>query len=331
MDKLRPKKAGEFRKNSESGWWDAGESASRWVVVMRFGVALVAGVVAAACAACQSGPLAASPGASASSASEPSASRGATQPAAVFGGAGFAHPLRIDNYWTPMLPGTASYYAGTVAAGSTHQGHGIISIVTDLTKVIDGIRARVVWERDFSNGVLAESELFFVAQDDTGTVWLFGEYPAVYEHGTFRGAPDTWISGVDGAQPGIFMRSKPTPGTASYSQGRAPSVQFYDRAQVSRAGLHACSTFGCYSNVLVISEWSPLAPSDGHQLKFYAPRLGTVLVLPAGGSQQESLSLVNIVHLSTSELANVRRQVLAIDAGGYRVSRAYRHTPRAAR
>ena len=108
----------------------------------------------------------------------------------------FSHPLTIDNKWTPMVPGTAMYYAGTVNQGNKQELHGIISNVTDLTKEIDGVKTSVVWERDFSNGVLAESELFFVAQEDNGTVWLLGEYPAIYEGGQFTGAPDTWIPGL---------------------------------------------------------------------------------------------------------------------------------------
>lgn len=284
-------------------------------------VALIAGAFAIVAAACTSPKPSVTP----SSARMPTSVR-VVRPRSLWRPADFSHPLVIDNTWTPMIPGTASYFAGTVNQGKRNQSHGIISIITDLSKVIDGVRTAVVWERDFSNGVLAESELFFVAQDNAGTVWLFGEYPAIYEHGRFTGAPDTWISGVSDTHGGIFMPASPQVGTPSYSQGRAPSVQFYDRAQVSKVGQNVCGTFACHHDVLVIEEWSPLAPQDGHQLKYYAPGLGTVLVRPKGGNQQETLSLVNVAHLNARELAATRQQVRALDAAAYHVSKAYAHT-----
>jgi hypothetical protein len=238
----------------------------------------------------------------------------------------FPHPSTIDNKWTPMVPGMASYFAGTVRGDGKSERHGIVSIVTDLTKVVDGVEARVVWERDFANGVLEESELFFVAQDSTGTVWLLGEYPATYERGRFAGAPDTWISGEAGAQRGIFMPADPRIGMPSYIEGRAPSVEFDDRARVSKMGQTVPGTFDVYHDVLVIDEWSPLAPEDGHQLKYYAPGVGTVLVTPKGGEQQEALSLVSFVHLNETDLAKAREEALKLDANAYTASKVYAHT-----
>jgi len=48
--------------------------------------------------------------------------------------------------------------------------------VTDLTKVLNGVRNRVLWDQDFQQGELTESELTFFAQDDGGNVWNLGEY-----------------------------------------------------------------------------------------------------------------------------------------------------------
>jgi hypothetical protein len=61
--------------------------------------------------------------------------------------------------------------------------HQIVSTITDLTKVIDGVRTIVVFEQDVQDGLLLESELFFAAQDVDGTVWHLGEYPEVYTNG----------------------------------------------------------------------------------------------------------------------------------------------------
>lgn len=72
-----------------------------------------------------------------------------------------------------------------------HEGKRVLrdrigSIVTDMKKLVDGIPCVVVWERDFSVGTLRESELFFAAHDDNKNVWLFGEFPAVYEGAASR-------------------------------------------------------------------------------------------------------------------------------------------------
>ena len=37
-----------------------------------------------------------------------------------------------------------------------------------------------------------------------------------------------------------------------------------------------CVPVGCYENVMIIDERSPLEPESGHQLKYYAPGVGTV-------------------------------------------------------
>ena len=39
-----------------------------------------------------------------------------------------------------------------------------------------------------------------------------------------------------------------------------------------------CVPVGCYENVMIIDERSPLEPESGHQLKYYAPGVGTVRV-----------------------------------------------------
>ena len=97
-----------------------------------------------------------------------------------------------------------------------------MTTVTDLTKVVDGVRTLVIWERDFTAGQLSEPELAFFAQDNAGNVWLLGEYPEEYEDGKFDKAP-AWISGQKGARAGITMPAEPRLGVPDYAQGFAPS------------------------------------------------------------------------------------------------------------
>jgi hypothetical protein len=65
----------------------------------------------------------------------------------------------------------------------------MVFTVTDLTKVVHGVRNLVHWDRDYSQGQLLETELARFAQDDDGNVWHFGQYPKEYEEGKFVAAP----------------------------------------------------------------------------------------------------------------------------------------------
>jgi hypothetical protein len=235
----------------------------------------------------------------------------------------FAHPTRIANKWLPMAPGTELIYQGRSNLGHGLLPHREVLTVTDMTKLIDGVRTLIVWDRDFQAGKLDEGELAFFAQDNNRNIWALGEYPEEYEHGQLQGAPDTWIAGRPDAMPGINMRGDPRPGTSSYGQGFARKATFGDRATVAKIGAQTCVPTGCYRDVLVIDETNSLAPDDGHQLKYYAPGVGLVRVEPGQGStDRESLVLVNVVHLDPTTLAAVRRQVLTIDRRAYTVAGA---------
>lgn len=243
----------------------------------------------------------------------------------------FSHSTRIDNRWFPLAPGTQFVFKGRADWGNGLRPHRVVFIVTDLTKVVDGVRAVVIWERDINGGRLVESELAFHAQDNHGNVWHLGEYPEDYENGRFIGAPDTWIAGVAGAKAGILMLAKPRLGTPAYLQGLAPAIDFVDCAKVLKTGQRTCVPLGCYRNVLVTDEWNPLVPEDGHQRKYYVAGLGNVRAGFVGGPEHETLALVQAVHLCAKALGEVREEALKLDRRAYRVSRLYRHTSPAQR
>lgn len=239
----------------------------------------------------------------------------------------FSDPTRINNKWFPLVPGTQFVLTGHANLGGGLRPHRVEFIVTDLTKVINGVRTLVIWERDFNAGQLVESELAFHAQDSHGNVWHFGEYPEEYEQGKFVGAPDTWIAGLAGAKAGILMLANPRVETPGYLQGLARAIEFVDCAKVLKTGLRTCIPGKCYNNVLLIDEWNPLVPEDGHQRKYYAPGVGNVRVGFVGGPEHETLVLAKVAHLCAKALAEVREEALKLDKRAYRVSKLYRHTP----
>jgi|SRR5262245_35490500 len=240
----------------------------------------------------------------------------------------FSRPLVVGNAMFPLRPGTEFVYRGTIIEDGTSTAHSVTFTVTDLTKMVDGVRTVVAWDRDFEAGELTEQELAFFAQDDHGSVWNFGEYPEEYADGKFQGAPDTWIRGAGGAYGGVHMLARPTVGTA-YREGLVPKIKFNDMSRVAATGQKTCVPAGCYRRVLKVTEWSPNDPRSGYQLKYYAPGVGLVRVGARGGDSKEYLTLSAVRHLGGRELAAVRRAALAMERRAYRVSKIYRETSRA--
>jgi hypothetical protein len=233
----------------------------------------------------------------------------------------FDHSTVIHNRWLPLIPGTQFVYEGQVNQKHKRLSHRVVLTVTDLTKVADGVRTVVIWDRDYTAGKLIEGDLVFFAQDNDGNVWLMGEYPEEYEDGKFVGAADTWIAGLAGARAGIMMRALPAVSTPEYLQGWAPDIDFADHAKIRETGQSDCVPFGCFENVLVTDEWNPDEPK-AHALKYYAPGVGSIRVGFADkDTEQEGLVLVKVVHMTQQALAEIRRGALELEKRAYVVSK----------
>lgn len=241
----------------------------------------------------------------------------------------FDASTRIDNRWFPLTPGTRLVYEGSTIEEGRRTPHRVVSTVTDLTKVIDGVRNVVVWERDFAAGRLVEAELALIAQDRDGAVWRFGEYPEEYENGKLVATP-AWIHGLQGAKAGISMQARPRTGTPSYAQGLGPKVDWKDRAKILKVDHRTCVPTGCYDDVVVADEFTREEPG-AHQLKYYAPGLGNVRVGWRGNDpSKETLVLTDIRRLDAQGMARARTEALKLEDRAYRISTdVYARTPRA--
>jgi len=241
----------------------------------------------------------------------------------------FTNPTNIDNKWMPLTPGTRFVYKGTtIEDDGTAVPHSVVINVTDLTKVIGGIRSVVTWDLDYSDGQLVEAELAFFAQDNDGTVWHLGQYPEEYDEGKFVAAP-AWIHGFEDARAGIAMKARPQLGTPSYSQGWGPAVKWTDRGKLDQIGQTTNVPAGRYENVLVIAETAASEP-DAEQLKYYAPGVGNVKVgwRGAGEKVKETLELTRVERLDAKAMAEVRAAALKLEKGAYtRSKNVYGHTP----
>jgi hypothetical protein len=239
-----------------------------------------------------------------------------------FSAAKFDHPTAITNEWFPLKPGMRFTWDGTAIdeEGDTER-HSSTFTVTDLTKVIAGVKTVVCWDRGIVDGELEESELIFFAQDNDGNVWQLGEYPEEYDDGKFDKAP-CWMHGINDGKAGIMMPAKPKLGSASYSEGWSPSINFTDRAVVDQMGQKTTVPGGGYENVLVIDEWDKEEP-DAHQLKYYAQGVGNVRVGWRGekNKDHEELELVKIEQLSAEDLAKARDEALKLESSAFEHSK----------
>ncbi len=234
----------------------------------------------------------------------------------------FDRSTNIDNKWLPMKPGMRLVYVGTtVEDDGKVVPHSIEIYVTDLTKIINGIRTLISFDLDYSDGELEEAELAFYAQDNDGNVWRFGEYPEEYDDEIVVAAP-AWIDGIDGARAGIMMRAEPRLGAPSYAQGWGPAVDWTDRAKVYQTGLKITVAAGSYNDVLVIGESSQSEPG-ALQLKYYAKGVGNVRVgwTGSGEKTKETLELVKYELLGPSKLAQVRAKALKLEQSAYQHSK----------
>jgi hypothetical protein len=250
----------------------------------------------------------------------------ASNPKAVsdkdFNSNSFSRPTAVSNKWFPLKPGMQLHFTGVTVEENERVPHRVVFTVTDLTKVIAGVRNVVLWDRDFASGQLVEAEVAFFAQDNGGNVWQLGEYPEEYEEGK-RVASPTWIHGLKGAKAGLTMQANPRLRTPSYSLGWGPAVGFNDRARVLKMGQKTCVPVRCFQDVLVTDEFNPDEPGK-HQLKYYAQGVGNVRVGWSGKNEtsKETLVLSKIVNLSPAELAKARAEALKLEKSAYRVSKA---------
>jgi hypothetical protein len=176
----------------------------------------------------------------------------------------------VDNPYFPLEPGTTYIYEGETEGVPTRD----VMTVTSDTKVILGVTTIVVHDQAFEEGILVEDTFDWYAQDVDGNVWYFGEdTKELDEDGNVISTEGSWEAGVDGAEPGIIMEANPKKGD-KYQQELAPDVA-EDMAQVIGFEDSFCVPYGCFEDVLVTKEWSPL-DKGAVENKYYAPGVGFI-------------------------------------------------------
>jgi hypothetical protein len=155
----------------------------------------------------------------------------------------------------------------------THGKDTLIVTVLEETKMVDGVKTRIVEERETEGGNLAEISRNYLAIDKaTGDLYYFGEDVDVYANGKVTGHEGAWLSGVNGARFGLMLPGKPAIGSRYY-QEIAPKVAM-DRAEVVSLSEAITVPAGSYKNCLHTRESSAI--EGGSEDKWYAPGVGLI-------------------------------------------------------
>jgi hypothetical protein len=188
----------------------------------------------------------------------------------------------VANPWFPLRPGSVYRYRGVKDGEPSKE----VMTVTRRTKTIDGATCVVVSDLLYIRGKLEERTEDYYTQDAKGNVWYFGEKTAeLDEHGNVKNTSGSWMAGVDGAKPGIFMFVHPRPGDSArqeYLKGEAE-----DHFQVVAIGVTATVPFKAFRGAMLTKEWTPLEP-DVIDHKFYARGIGTVLEQTVKGGDERN-------------------------------------------
>jgi len=189
----------------------------------------------------------------------------------------------IDNPYWPIRPGSHWVYR-EVEDGEVHRDD---VTVTNETKTLGGIEARVVHDRVSQNGETLENTDDYYAQDSKGNLWYLGEDTAEYENGKLKTKEGSWTYGVDGAQPGVIVPASPKQGLQyreEYYKGHAE-----DAAEILSVHSQVQVPFGRYHEAVLTRNYSAIEPAV-EEMKLYAKGVGPVMeLLVSGGSGRTEL------------------------------------------
>jgi hypothetical protein len=286
----------------------------------RTSLAVASAFVVASAAACSAGsspqPAPTSPASSAPTPAASSSTPAPTSPKASstaarkvnandqrFDPKNFGNPIGGQNSWYPLVPGNQTLQDGSITRGSRKLHHQLRVTVTDVTKVVNGVRTVLVLDQDIDAGQIGEASLDYLAQDKFGNIWYLGSYTEIYEGGQFVNAVDAWLAGKNEAKAGVWMMADPKEGM-TYVE--AHNSRETIRGEVTKVGDRKCVPFRCFKSLVILE--------DDSEFKYYGPGVGHIATEPNySGGEQEKEALVNVVKLSPKGLAEMSSEALKLD------------------
>lgn len=143
------------------------------------------------------------------------------------------------------------------------------------TKLILGINTVIYRDKVYLGDELVEDTKDYLAQDKEGNVWYFGEEVDNYENGLLKDHEGSWIAGVDGAQPGIWIKANHVVGDSylqEYYKGTAE-----DTRNVVAVDQTVVTDISKYSGCVKMYDWTPLNPQS-REYKYYCPEVGAMVM-----------------------------------------------------
>lgn len=229
-----------------------------------------------------------------------------------FDPANFVDPTLDTNPFHPLRPGLQWVRGGTTEVGSRVVPLEVISTITDVVRIIDGVPAIAMLDQSTDSGEISQQGMDYLALDRDGNVWILGGYTEDYEGGQYTNAETAFLgNGVD-AEVGILSPGTVDANTPRWLIGQAPDESASVGQPVS-VGTTECSPFGCYDNVRVVQEGNVGAPDNEN--KYYAPGVGVINNIPLDASlHQDRFTLLNFLELTAEGLAEASQTVLDLEA-----------------
>ncbi|MGZ4630424.1 hypothetical protein [Oryzihumus sp.] len=195
----------------------------------------------------------------------------------------------VDNPWFPLHPGETQ-----VSVGVKDGKHAVDAFhVSRQVVTVDGVPTRVVDDRLYLNGVLAERTSDYYSQDACGNVWYFGEATAELDpHGRVLNTDGTWRAAVHHAQPGVYMQAEPQVGRRFRQEWAPGAAEDVYRALSLRA--HVTAPVGSFGTALRTEETTALEPGVVDN-KYYVHGLGQVEEAAVRGGGDELLRLADVL------------------------------------
>lgn len=194
---------------------------------------------------------------------------------------------KITNKYFTLPVGRKLTYEGKVG-NNVETNH--IEIETG-TKTIMGVDTIIYRDKVYVAGELTEDTKDYLAQDRKGNVWYFGEDVNNYDKGILKNHTGSWIAGLDGAKPGIWIKANPISGDSyrqEYYKGKAE-----DATDVLNVSQTVPTKLATYSGCVKMKDWSFLE-ANAQEYKYYCPEVGA-LVLTEDVETGERTELTKIV------------------------------------
>lgn len=200
----------------------------------------------------------------------------------------FSNSTNITNqYYGPPAGTTYKYEGGEVDAEPEEE----IEIErSTTTKVVMGVTCIIQRDVVLIDDIIIEDTDDWLAQDDDGNVWYFGEDVENFdEEGNFLDSDGSWEAGVDGALPGYWIPANPTVGLTYYQEFYEDEAE--DQAEVISINETVIIGLGTYDDCLVTKDTNPFEIGV-YELKYYAPDIGLIKE-----EKYENGALVEVVEL----------------------------------